>query len=130
MGVLSYADVPSSVIWPQIQQRYALERCYKQKQNVTICFATDRVANKRVVLKIVDCRIGTAAANRSSIRQEAKILASVDHPNIIKLIEFYESIDEVRFFFSVSYFASQLPSLSSCFFFFYCSYEASAPRYS
>jgi serine/threonine protein kinase len=90
------ADVPSTVIWPQIRQRYSLERCMRsRKKNVTICFATDRCNdNSKVVLKIVDCSVGCPATNRTSTRREAHILSSVDHPNIVKLVEFYESIDE------------------------------------
>jgi serine/threonine protein kinase len=51
--------------------------------------ATNKISAEQVAVKIVS-RIGLPDEDEKSLRQEACILKSLQHPNIIKIIEFIE----------------------------------------
>lgn len=85
-------------------EKFSVLDTFKKNDGAAVYLAYHRFLGKKILLKILDT---TAAANElkiSRFQREAKILAKLEHPNIIKVLDFgmYNNF----FYLSAEYFES------------------------
>lgn len=72
----------------RVSERYLVESLLGEGASGAAWLATDEMLGRRVVLKTLHARVGrTEAASRAFLR-EARVLASLDHPNVVRVHDF------------------------------------------
>ena len=85
--------------------KFEIIKCYKKDEYSAVYLANHIFLEKKVFLKILNTQTIPDPNLVERFKLEAKILAKLDHPNIIKVFDFGTSKD--YFYISFEYFASQ-----------------------
>ena len=85
-------------------EKFDVIECLKKDDNSSVYLATNIISKKKVILKILNTINLSDESILERFKREAKVLVNIDHPNVIKVLDFgtYNNY----FFTSFEYFES------------------------
>lgn len=83
---------------PLLFNKFKIESCLKKSEFSAVYIALHTFLEKRILLKTLDLSAIDDQSFKERFKQEARILASFDHPNIIRVLDFGEH--ENKFYIS------------------------------
>jgi serine/threonine-protein kinase len=86
-------------------EKFEIIEVLKKDSHSTVYLANHIFLGKKIILKTLDTQKLTDPAILNRFKREAKILAKLDHPNIIKVLDF--GIYQNNFYLSFEYFYSE-----------------------
>ena len=86
-------------------KKFKIISCYKKNENSAVYLANHIFLDKKVFLKILNTQTIPDTSITERFKREAKILAQLEHPNIIKVFDF--GMFEEYFYISFEYFESE-----------------------
>lgn len=86
-------------------KKFEVISCYKKDEHSAVYLANHIYLEKKVFLKILNTELITDHSIIERFKREAKILAKLEHPNIIKAYDFGTSKN--YFYISFEYFESK-----------------------
>ncbi len=78
-------SIPSKEI---LFEKFSIEECFKKDQHSAVYLAEHIYLGKRIILKCLNTKTLMDEDVISRFKREAKIMARLDHPNIIKVLDF------------------------------------------
>ncbi|MFC2084469.1 protein kinase [Bacteroidota bacterium] len=69
-------------------EKFRLKECYKKDEHSAVYLADHLFLEKKVILKVLNRETISDSSKIDRFKREAKILAKLDHPNIIRVIDF------------------------------------------
>jgi serine/threonine protein kinase len=87
-----------------LYEKFDVIECLKKDENSSVYLATNIISKKKVILKILNTINLSDESILERFKREAKVLVNIDHPNVIKVLDFgtYNNY----FFTSFEYFES------------------------
>ena len=86
-------------------EKYAIEECLKKDDFSAVYIADHIYLQKKIILKVLDTHEIPDKSIVERFKREAKLLAHLEHPNLIKVLDF--GSHEKFFYISVEYFNSK-----------------------
>jgi len=86
-------------------KKFEILSCYKKDEYSAVYLANHIFLDKKVFLKVLDTNSIPDSSIVERFKREAKILAKLEHPNIIKVFDFGMFND--HFYISFEYFESR-----------------------
>ena len=86
-------------------KKFKILSCYKKDEHSAVYLANHIYLEKKVFLKVLDINTIPDLSIVERFKREAKILAQLEHPNIIKVFDF--GMFEKFFYISFEYFESK-----------------------
>jgi len=84
--------------------KFEIIDCWKKDETSAVYLARHRYLDKNIVLKILNVAEVADPLSLERFKQEAKLLAQVDHPGVIKILDF--GLSESFFYISFEHFAA------------------------
>jgi len=86
-------------------EKFEIIEVLKKDEHSTVYLANHKYLGKKIILKTLDTQKISDPAVLNRFKREAKILAKLDHPNIIKVLDF--GTHKNHFYLSFEYFVSR-----------------------
>ena len=85
-------------------EKFRISECYKKDESSAVYLADHIFLDKKVILKVLNTANIADPSRVERFKREAKILAKLNHPNIIDVIDF--GLANGSFYISFEYFES------------------------
>lgn len=85
------ASLPVGLTSPDVLERYVIGAVVGKGSYAVVYAATDKISGEAVAIKVLDKSRFTTSVVEESLRLEAELIRSLQHPNIVKVYDTYDT---------------------------------------